>query len=164
MKKRIFLTILLSLSLTLLLSKLGFAYKIDESYMPANTPYSNVGFEISWAGAGWTLVVILQIFAGALLYFAAPIATALIAINAFNMVTGGAESEKLEQAKKGLTWTIIGLLVIILSYSIVKIILTIVIAAGSNTENSCPPDTPDCSTTSYTETTPQYEEKDYLLT
>jgi hypothetical protein len=171
MKRRIIYTLLTILGLTLLVSQVSHAYAIDPSYTPYNTPYDNVGDEVEWSkyediGAAWPAVVILQILAGALLYFAAPVATALIGINAFNMVIGGAESEKLEQAKKGLTWTIIGLVVIILSYSIVKIILTIIIGAASNSTDACPPDNPDCAPppSTYIETTPQFEEKDYLLT
>jgi len=101
---------------------------IDSDYMPDNTPYA-VDFEEEAAnkeiGASpeMATISILQILAGGLLYFAGPVAVILIVINAFNMATGGADSEKLEQAKKGLTWTLIGLLLIILSYSIVKTVI-----------------------------------------
>ena len=52
------------------------------------------------------------------------------------MATGGADSEKLEQAKKGLTWTIAGLLLIILSYSIVKTVINTTVDVAEVTTGS----------------------------
>ncbi len=100
---------------------------IPTDYMPDNTPI-NVDFiqeatRTDGASPEMATISILQVLAGGLLYFAGPVAVILIVINAFNMAIGGADSEKLEQAKKGLTWTLIGLLLIILSYSIVKTVI-----------------------------------------
>ena len=104
------------------------AYQIDPSYRPQNAPFS-LEEEITQQGAQSATIIILQIIAGALLYFAAPIAVIVIAMGGFNIVIYGAEQEKLEQGKKQLTWAIIGLFCVILSYSIVRIILTFVLRA-----------------------------------
>lgn len=104
------------------------AYQIDPSYRPQNAPFS-LKEEITQQGAQSATIIILQVIAGALLYFAAPIAVIVIIMGGFNMAVYGAEQEKLEQGKKQLTWAILGLLCVILSYSIVRIILTFVLRA-----------------------------------
>ncbi len=100
------------------------AYQIPDEYRPENLGYGEEYFKQTQSATA--TVIILQTIAGALLYFAAPLAVILIGFAAFNMVMGGADSEKIEQSKKHLTWLVIGLLLIILSYSIVRIVITFV--------------------------------------
>lgn len=129
MKKLIFIitaTAILLFTLNLVTE----AYQIDGSYRPINSPF-DLKEEIKEQGAAGATILILQIIAGALLYFATPIATIMVAWSAFSMVTSGTEQEKLDQAKKHLTWSILGLITIILSYSIVRIVLTLVIGSAS---------------------------------
>lgn len=131
MIKKISTTILLTiiLSLTFCMSS-AFAFKIDDSYAPDNTPFTdNDTFDFKSENAETATIKLLQMIAGALLFFAAPLAVIMIAWAALDMVIGGAESEKLEQSKKHLTWTIIGLILIIISYSAVRFVLTIVVDA-----------------------------------
>ncbi len=127
-KKKILLMIIGSVLLSLLLSNTSLAYSIDPSYRPVNSP-----FDLDYKSETPTsnTVLILQILSGALLYFASPLAIFFIALAGFKMVTGGAESESLEEGKKGLTWSVIGLLVIILSYSIVRFVINLIITSGS---------------------------------
>lgn len=139
-----FKKILIAFGLSTLLMGSVQAYTIDSTYRPSNTPFAleENTKEKGEKGAENSTVIILQIIAGALLYFAAPIAIILIGFNAFNMVIFGAESEKLEQSKKGLTWAAIGLLVIILSYSITRAIIGLVIKTAEPPEvTSVPPAT-----------------------
>lgn len=125
MIKKFFITIALIIITSLALSNNSFAaYSIDDSYAPNNTPFN---FDTKAMGAESSTIFLLQIIAGALLFFAAPLAVIMIAWAALDMVMGGAESEKLEQSKKHLTWTIIGLILIIISYSAVRFVLTIVV-------------------------------------
>ena len=105
---------------------------ISNEYKPDNTPFP-IDFTNETKDAGTYTITILRILAGALLWFAAPVAVILIVINALNMAKGGADSEQLEQAKKGLTWTLIGLVVIILSYAIVKTVISFTIEVAENT-------------------------------
>ena len=127
---------------TILLSsamQVSYALQIDPSYRPENAPFSleentNVmNSDGSNEGARDSTVILLNIIAGTLLYFAAPIAVIIIGLGAFNMVVGGADTEKLEQSKKHLTWAVLGLLTIILSYSIVRIVVTLVITTAEKT-------------------------------
>lgn len=127
MNKKLIVTICLTLLLVFSLSLVAQAYQIPDEYKPANIGYGEDYFEKTQTATA--TITVLQIIAAALLYFAAPIAVIMITIAAFQMTTGGADSEKLEQAKKHLTWTVLGLLVIILSYTIVKLTITFVTKA-----------------------------------
>lgn len=128
--------ILISLGLSLTLLNTGFmfasAYQIDPSYRPSNEPFA-LEYEIKDRGASGAAVIVLQLIAGALLYFAAPIGVIMIVWSGSNMVIGGTEQEKLEAAKKHLKWSIIGLVAIILSYAAVRIIINFVLQAASLT-------------------------------
>lgn len=106
------------------------AYQIPEEFKPSNEPFD---LDITETGARGGTIIILQIIAGGLLFFAAPVAVIMVVISAFIMVVGGAESEKVDQARKGLTWSLVGLVIIILSYSIVRAIIAFVISAGEAT-------------------------------
>lgn len=127
MNKKLLVTICLTLLLLISLSFVAQAYQIPDEYKPSNIGYGEDYFEDT--PTSFATITILQITAAALLYFAAPIAVIMIAIAAFQMTTGGADSEKLEQSKKHLTWTVLGLLVIILSYTIVKLTIGFVTKA-----------------------------------
>jgi hypothetical protein len=134
--KKITLYIIAAILLSLLISSVSAeALTIPEYLRPINEPF-NIAGDIDASGNGISgaaagTIIILQIIAGTLLYFAAPIAIIMIAIAALNMVIGGADSEKIEQSKKSLTWTIIGLLAIILSYSLVRFVIGLIINAAT---------------------------------
>lgn len=67
----------------------------------------------------------LQLIAGSLLYLAGPIAVAMIAVGGLRYVVSHGDQTQMEGAKKTLQWAIIGLLVIIFSYAIIKGIISI---------------------------------------
>ncbi len=129
--KRKLLIIIGSILLLVALASVAQAYQIPDEYRPDNLFFGEDELDYNNDLAGQTqgstaTIIILQTIAGALLYFAAPLGVILIGFAAFNMVMGGADSEQLEQSKKHLTWTVIGLFLIILSYSLVRIIITFV--------------------------------------
>lgn len=127
MKKLIIKSILLASLLAAIWSQTAFAYQIDNDFRPVNLPF---GFDYESDTPETNTILILQILAGGLLYFAAPLAIILIGIAAITMIVGGAETDKVDQAKKNLTWTVLGLLIIIMSYSIVRAVITYVVKAG----------------------------------
>lgn len=129
MLKKLFFTIYLSLTIFLIGANFAYAYQIDPSYRPINSPF-NLNYEERDAKSN--TVIILQILAGAMLYFAMPIGVIMIVWSGWDMATGGADTEKIEQAKKHLTWSVLGLLLIILSYSGVRFIITFVVKSAEN--------------------------------
>lgn len=165
MKKNLLIKIGLTTLMILATTSLAQAYTISEDLRPDNEPFS-IGAIIGGGDAATGAVFILQILAGGLLYFAVPIGIIMIIISAFTIITGGAESEKFEQGKKHLIWSIVGLLTVILSFSIVRIIITLV---ASHIDASPLPDRqPPAATTKIENAyelriTPQYEEIEHLL-
>lgn len=129
--KKLAAQIILTTFIALFSIQIANAYQIDESYRPINSPFE-LSKEIKSNNIGATRTV-LEILAGALLYFAAPVAVIMIAYGGFAMVIGGSQSEKIEEAKKHLTWSLIGLGVIILSYSIVRIAIQFTISVADVT-------------------------------
>jgi hypothetical protein len=100
------------------------AYSIPDSLRPDNMP---LDIKLNYEGNGTEyLITILQIIAGSLLYLAAPVAVIMIAMSGFNMVAYSGSEEKAAEAKKFLTWAVMGLVLIIFSYSLIKIIITFV--------------------------------------
>lgn len=65
------------------------------------------------------IVVMLQLAGVLAIYF--------IVTSGFNYVKAFGRDEEIQKAKKGLTWAIVGLLVVILSYAIVQNIIKIVL-------------------------------------
>ncbi len=107
-----------------------YAYQIDPSYRPSNEPFA-LNNEINQGGPSVATITVLQIIAGALLYFAIPIAIIAIVFSGSSMVMFGAEQEKLDSAKKQLIWSCVGLALIILSYSVVRIIIGSILGIAS---------------------------------
>lgn len=125
--------LLITIGLPIILLTIGItvaeAYQINPDYAPINTPYDQGA-----GGAEINTIVVLQLIAGALLYFAAPLGVIFITMTAWTLITEGSDTEKYEQAKKHLTWTIIGLILIILSYSTVRFTIDFVIEAAQRTQ------------------------------
>jgi hypothetical protein len=163
-------TILIIMGITLMLSlcQIASAYSTPDEYKPQNLQFGiNFGetgengsiAESKGEQGSFAAIIILQIIAGGLLYFAAPVGVIMIAFSAWQMVTGGADSEKLEQSKKHLTWTIIGLLVIILSYSAVRFAISLIFDSVNPPK---PDQTPSASAKSIEFTLPIEETKPLL--
>jgi hypothetical protein len=70
--------------------------------------------------------VVLQLIAGSLIYAAGPIAVLMLAIGGFRYVISHGDQTQMEAAKKNITWAIIGLLVILVSWIIVSNVIKVV--------------------------------------
>jgi len=128
--KNLVLLTLLAIGVSII-TNVALAYGIPQELRPINEPLNPKNYLANKDSAAGTNTL-LQIIAGSLLYFAAPIAVIFIVISAITMIAGGDDTEKVTKAKTSLTWTIIGLLVIILSYSIVRSIIGLTIKASSS--------------------------------
>ena len=102
--------------------------QLDGDLKPENAVSYGTGSSI--ADGVFTANTVLHTIEGALLFFAVPIAILAIITAGLQMVKGGHESEEIDKAKNNLKWSIIGLLLIILSYSLVKIVITFTIKAA----------------------------------
>lgn len=124
--------ILITAVLTIILANLQAAhgYGVPDEFRPINAPLGKL-VENKATPAKDLTNTLLQIVAGTLLYFAGPVAIFSIVQAAFTITSSGAETEKLEQGKKHLTWAIIGLIAVIFSFSIVKMIITFAVGTGN---------------------------------
>lgn len=127
MLKKFILTISLLTVVLIINANFVEAYSLDTSYRPVNSPF-NLDYKAKTPTEN--TVMILQIIAGALLYFATPVAIIMIAFAGFQIVTGGADSDKLDEGKKSITWSLIGLAAIILSYSLIRFVITIIVKSA----------------------------------
>lgn len=127
--KRFIKAVLIVIAIVAIQSTIAHAYQIDESFRPGNSPFTTDGKE-----AATSLIRILQIIAGGLLYFAAPLAVVMITFIGINMNIGGADSEGIEQQKKNLTWLLAGLFLIIISYTFVRFVISVAVGAANDTE------------------------------
>jgi hypothetical protein len=143
--KTIFLSLICAVALAPTFSMAAEAYQIDPAYRPSNLPF-NIDYDTSYQEgcnipdpkpehcletSQANTILILEIIAGALLFFAAPLAVIIIAVSGLRMVIGGASPDQVESAKKSLIYAIGGLFVIILSYTIVRITITVTIESAS---------------------------------
>jgi hypothetical protein len=106
---------------------------INPDLRPTNAvymPVSNTGTsETGMSSAANVANTILQLIAGSLIYAAGPLAVLMIAVGGFRYVISHGDQTQMESAKKNITWAIIGLLVILVSWiivsSIIKLLTTI---------------------------------------
>ncbi|MBI5412725.1 hypothetical protein HZA42_00055 [Candidatus Peregrinibacteria bacterium] len=71
-----------------------------------------------------------------ILRFAGVIAVFFIAQNGWKMAASGGKEESITEGKKGLTWAVIGLILIILSYSIVRFVAEIPFRADESSQGT----------------------------
>lgn len=102
--------------------------KMDPTLKPEFAPSFTVDSKNPAQGA----VAILQIIAGSLIFAAGPLAVLMIAFGGLRYVTSHGEQNQMDGAKKTITYAVIGLLVIIVSYAIVTNIITIISATGTS--------------------------------
>lgn len=109
---------------------------------------------------------ILQLLSGALLYFAGPISILLIAVGGLMYVTSRGDDNMMSKAKNTITYALIGLVVIIVSFVAVRGVIQVVFEADKlsnpNTtqsqpktpENPTPPNNNTSNTPKASEFTP----------
>jgi hypothetical protein len=83
--------------------------------------------------------VILQLIAGSLIYAAGPIAVLMLVVGGFRYVISHGDQTQMEAAKKNITWAIIGLLVILLSWIIVSNVIKVVTTTAVGGSTSAQP-------------------------
>lgn len=75
-------------------------------------------------------VTVIQKISDGILYVAGPVAILFVAYSGFAYANAMGKQEGIDQAKKGITWALLGLFLVILSYGLVRIIVNLLITAG----------------------------------
>lgn len=123
---------------------------LDNSLKPDNSPgviideasLKKSGGEAAYAN------YILQMLAGALISIAAPVAIVIIAVSGLIAVVSHGDQGLIDKAKKTLVWAVIGLVVIIFSWVIIRSVVSLVLTANvsPSTTTSSSSTTPNSST------------------
>lgn len=107
---------------------------LDPALKPDNSPGAIISQE-TLKGAGSEAYFgnyMLQLLAGALITVAAPIAIIIIAIGGLFAVISHGDPGLMGKAKKTVEWAVIGLIIIIFSWVIIRTTLSIIITTNSN--------------------------------
>lgn len=147
--KKILTAIILS---TLLFTTVQAAIGIPKELRPDNVGLKSLNETITQEvgkngqeGAVTSANIVLQYFANILLFFAAPLAVLFLARAGSDYAFAMGEDAQLEKAKRELTYSILGLVLVMFAYVIVRIIIQPTVLLQTATEKLGPP--PATSTT-----------------
>jgi hypothetical protein len=106
---------------------------LDPNLKPENSPGVVVNPEtLKSAGAETAFAnYMLQVLAGGLITVAAPVAVIIIAISGLFAVVSHGDQKLIVRAKKTLTWAVIGLIVIIFAWVIVRTTIEVVLSVNN---------------------------------
>ena len=111
---------------------------LDNSFKPENSPGEIIASKDLQGESGSAVFgnYLLQVMAGALISIAAPIAIVIIAIAGLIATVSHGDDGLIKRAKDTLKWAVIGLIVIIFSWVIVRTTISIVQQTNSNQPNT----------------------------
>ncbi|HAU40300.1 MAG: hypothetical protein UV80_C0001G0058 [Candidatus Peregrinibacteria bacterium GW2011_GWF2_43_17] len=130
-----------TLVLLLPLCKTAFAaYEVPEEYQPSNIAESRADQNESTEGGDYGATAVTYVLAdlvSGLLGIVGVIAVYFLVANALSYASSFGQQDKIDKAKKGIMWSIAGLLIIMLSYSIVRFVIRVVLTTDvSEQENA----------------------------
>ncbi len=76
-------------------------------------------------------IAVLQMIAGGLIYLAGPVAVLMLTIGGIKYIVSRGDQTQMEEAKKTITYAVIGLVVIILSWAIISNVIWITLSGGT---------------------------------
>ncbi len=116
------------------LKNVGVQPEEHPAYLPGANPDADSFFSKirvgKWMGKPYIVTYYIQRIINALTGLAAAMAVLFIIQNSFNLLTSAGGSEQVTKSKKGLMWSLIGLVLIIGSYIIVKTVISLPYAGG----------------------------------
>ncbi|MFA6024290.1 MAG: hypothetical protein WC777_03695 [Candidatus Gracilibacteria bacterium] len=132
MIKKLLLTIALGLSFSLLNADLSWAaLQLDDNLRPDSLPTIEaeeaVDADHPETAATQTAIMFVGKIISQVLLFTGALTVIFIMIAGFNYIFAFGKDERIEKGKRGTTWALVGLLLILLSYAIVQGILQIVL-------------------------------------
>ncbi len=129
-------TLIVTAALLLPLTIAHAALSIDPELHPDNAPQgyyelAGVNDDNSENFSDIAITRIIADVAVVLLQISGSLTILFIIFNAFNYVKSFGQDEQIEKAKKGLMWSILGFLVILLSYAIVQNVIKITLSVDA---------------------------------
>jgi len=133
--KKILLTVVAATIFWMLAQQALAAIQLDGSLKPSNLPDITVQAEIDEGApetaATRTLIIYVGNLVSKVLVFAGAVSIAFLIFAGANYILAFGKDERIERGKRGLFWSIAGLLVILLSYAIVRGVISIIMQFDS---------------------------------
>lgn len=133
--KKIILTILFATFFWALSSEVLAAIQLDSSLRPENLPDINVQSATDTdnpeTAATQTLILYVGNIVSQVLLFAAALTIVFIMIAGSKYVFSYGNEDRMNAGKKGMIWSVAGLIVIMLSYSIVRGLIKVLLSVDS---------------------------------
>lgn len=134
--KKVLLTILAATIFWMLAQQALAVIQLDDNLKPDNLPDITVQAEIDEnspeTAATRTLIIYVGNLVSKVLVFAGAVSIAFLIFAGANYVLAFGKDERIERGKRGIFWSIAGLLVILLSYAIVRGIISIIMQFDSS--------------------------------
>ncbi len=130
MKKKILLAILAAVLFSLFVNSAFAAIQLDDNYRPSNLPtmeVSEANDDNPETAATNTLIMFVGNIISQALLFTGALTIIFLIVASVNYILAYGKDERIEKGKRGMFWSLVGLLVILLSYAIVQGILQIVL-------------------------------------
>ncbi len=112
--------------------------QLEDDFRPSNLPTLGPETEIATveghpeAAATQTLILYVGKLVGQVLVFCGALTVIFLIIAGAKYAFAYGVDDRIEQAKRGITWSIFGLIIIILSYSIVRGVIKILVSTDVN--------------------------------
>ena len=133
--KKILLTVLAATIFWMLAQQALAVIQLDPNLKPDNLPDITVQAEIDEnspeTAATRTLIIYVGNIVSKVLVFAGAVSILFLIFAGANYILAFGKDERIERGKRGLFWSIAGLLVILLSYAIVRGIISIIMQFDS---------------------------------
>lgn len=99
---------------------------------PTLKPEYSTNIQLAGGGNRASLgIAVLQMIAGGLIYLAGPVAVLMLSIGGIRYIVSRGDQTQMEEAKKTITYAVIGLVVIILSWAIISNVIWITLSGGT---------------------------------
>ncbi len=132
MIKKLFLSVLAAICFSLFVNGALAVIQLDESLRPSNLP----SFAVAEEGTGednpetratQTLILFVGNLVSQFLLFAGAITIIFLIVAGANYIFAFGKDQLIEKGKKGIVWSLIGLIIIMLSYAIVQGVIQIIL-------------------------------------
>lgn len=134
--KKLLLTALASTVFWMLTQGAFAAIQVPDSLRPGNLPDWDVAGTVDAdhpeTAATQTIILFVGNMVSQVLLFMATIAIVFVILAGANYIFAFGKDERIERGKRGLFWSLAGLLIILLSYSIVQGVISIILQVDSS--------------------------------
>lgn len=137
MIKKLLLTVLTAMLLSFSIDGALAVIQLDDSFRPENLPTMEVEDAVNddnpETAATQTLIMFVGNIISQVLLFAGALTILFVILAGINYILAFGKDERIEKGKRGIVWSLVGLVVILLSYAIVQGILQIILQVDEST-------------------------------